>query len=71
LVFDSVSVNQDRPGPDPDRILVAQLTGAARRHARWREPTGAEEAAAVAELRELAAGRGDLLAEVAGVLEGR
>jgi hypothetical protein len=69
-VFDPVTVNQDRPGPDPDRILVAQLTGTAGRHARWRELTGAEEAAAVAELRELAAGRGDLLAEVAGVLEG-
>jgi hypothetical protein len=69
-VFDPVSVNQDRPGSDPDRILVAQLTGTAGRHARWRELTGAEEAAAVAELRELAAGRGDLLAEVAGVLQG-
>jgi len=63
-------VNQDRPGPSPDRILVAQLTGTAGRHARWRELTGAEEATAVAELRELAAGRDDLLAEVAGVLEG-
>jgi len=69
-VFDSVRVNQDRPGPDPDRILVAQLTGTAGRHARWRELTAAEEAAAVAELRELAAGRADLLAEVAGVLQG-
>ena len=29
-----------------------------------------EEAAAVAELRELAGGRADLLAEVAGILEG-
>ncbi len=69
-VFDPVSVNQDRRGPDPDRILVAQLTGTAGRHARWRELAGAGEAAAVAELGELAAGRGDLLAEVAGVLEG-
>ena len=34
---------------------------------RWRELTDAEEAAAVAELRELAARRADLLAEVAGV----
>ena len=70
LVFDSVRVNQDRPGPSPDRILVAQLTGTAGRHARWRELTAAEEAAAVAELRELAAGRADLLAEVAGVFQG-
>ena len=59
-----------RPGPDHDRILVAQLTGTARHHARWRGLTPDEEAAAVAELRELAAGRGDLLAEVAGILEG-
>jgi hypothetical protein len=56
--------------PQADRILVAQLTGEARHRARWRELTGDEEAAAVAELRELAAGRTDLLAEVAGLLEG-
>jgi hypothetical protein len=59
-----------RPGPDRDRILVAQLTGTARHHAKWRELTGDEEAAAVTELRELATGRGDLLAEVAGIFEG-
>jgi hypothetical protein len=59
-----------RPGPDRDRILVAQLTGTAGHHAKWRELTGDEEAAAVTELRELAGGRGDLLAEVAGILEG-
>ncbi|HLN68807.1 MAG TPA: hypothetical protein VK280_16240 [Streptosporangiaceae bacterium] len=49
-------MNQDRPGPDPDRILVAQLTRTTGRHARWRELTEAEEAATVAELRELAPG---------------
>ena len=57
-------------GTDRDRILVAQLTGTAGHHARWRELTGDEEAAAVSELRELADGRGDLLAEVAGIFEG-
>jgi hypothetical protein len=46
-----------------DRILVAQLTGEARHRARWHELTEDEEAAAVAE-------RTDLLAEVAGILEG-
>ena len=56
--------------PGADRILVAQLTGEARHRARWRELTGDEEAAAVAALRELAAGRADLLAEVAGIFEG-
>jgi len=43
-------------GTDRDRILVAQLTGTAGHHSRWRELTGEEEAAAVAELRELADG---------------
>src|SRR5271157_492774 len=56
--------------PQADRILIAQLHGEARRHAKWRELTEAEEVAAVAELRELAGGRADLLAEVAGILEG-
>jgi hypothetical protein len=69
-VFDPSQANQDRPVPVPDRILVAQLTGTARHHAKWRDLTADEETTAVAELTELAAGRGDLLAEVAGVLEG-
>ena len=56
--------------PQADRILVAQLMGEAQHHTKWRELTGAEHAAAVAGLRELAAGRADLLAEVAGILEG-
>jgi hypothetical protein len=56
--------------PEADRILVAQLTGEARYRAKWRPLTGDEEADAVAALRELAAGRADLLAEVAGILEG-
>ena len=56
--------------PQADRILVAQLTGEARHRARWRELSSDEEAAAVIALRELAGGRADLLAEVAGILEG-
>jgi hypothetical protein len=55
--------------PQTDRILVAQLTGEARHRAKWRDLTEAEHAA-VGELRELAAGRADLLAEVAGIFEG-
>jgi hypothetical protein len=58
------------PRPQADRILVAQLTGEARFRAKWRELTGDEEAAAVAELSALAGGRADLLAEVAGIFEG-
>ena len=53
-----------------ERILVAQLTGEARHHAKWRDLTEAEHEAAVGELRGLAAGRADLLAEVAGIFEG-
>jgi acyl-CoA reductase-like NAD-dependent aldehyde dehydrogenase len=53
-----------------DQIRVAELTGAARHHARWREVTPDQRDAAVAALRELAAGRADLLAQVAGLLEG-
>ena len=49
---------------------MAQLTGEARHRARWRPLTEEEEAAAVNELRELAGGRADLLAEVAGLFEG-
>ena len=56
--------------PHADRLLIAEIWGEARRRARWRELSSDEEAAAVAELRELAGGRADLLAEVAGVLEG-
>ena len=48
-------------------MLVAEITGEARHHAKWRPLTAEEETAAVAELRELAAGRADLLAEVVGV----
>jgi hypothetical protein len=58
------------PRPQADRILVAQLTGEARFRAKWRPLTGDEEAAAVAGLQALAGGRADLLAEVAGLLEG-
>jgi hypothetical protein len=51
-------------------MIVAELTGEARHHAKWRPLTGDEEASAVAELRAIAGGRADLLAEVAGILEG-
>lgn len=49
---------------------MAQLTGEARHRARWRPLTEDEEAAALAELRALADGRADLLAQVAGIFEG-
>jgi hypothetical protein len=78
--------DEARAARDHDQLTVARLTSAAQRHAPpqpptgaptqaptgapTQAPTGAETAAAVAELREIAAGRGDLLAEVAGLLTG-
>ena len=59
-----------RPANERDRILVAQIHGTAKRHARWRELNEDEHAAAVGELRELAAGRADLLAPCRGPLGG-
>lgn len=51
-------------------MIVAELTGEARRHARWEPPDEATTEAAAAELRKIAGGRTDLLAEVAGIFLG-
>jgi hypothetical protein len=56
-----------RRKPDPDGITTAQLAGAAGRYVS-RKPLDVE--AAVAELREIANGRRDLLAERAGITLG-
>ena len=66
-VFDPDLMAHDRRAPDHDRLLVARISGIARRHASWRAPAGNEITAAAAELREVAADRPDLLAEVAGI----
>jgi hypothetical protein len=69
-IFDPGGMARDRFRGNSARLVVASLSGAAQRHARWGEPTAEETAAAVAELREILAGRDDgpaLLAEVAGV----
>jgi hypothetical protein len=55
---------------DAERILTARITGTATRYARARLLTTAEEAEALASLTELAAGRTDLLAQVAGLALG-
>jgi hypothetical protein len=55
-----------RRKPDPDRILCARLSGTAIRLAR----AGGSIEEAVADLRALAGGRGDLLAEQAGIMAG-
>jgi hypothetical protein len=56
-----------RRKPDPGGIARAGIAGTAFRYAS-RQPLDVE--AAVAELREIAGGRGDLLAERAGVIFG-
>src|SRR5689334_6944565 len=56
--------------PDPDRLRYAQIAGAVARHALGWRLTADEEAVAVAELAEAAAGRADLLAERAGTALG-
>jgi hypothetical protein len=60
----------DHPGPDRDRLLVARIAGIAKRHAGWGALSEAELVVAVAELREVAGDRPDLLAEEAGILIG-
>jgi hypothetical protein len=70
-VFDPGLVNQDRPGTDPDRLLVAEITGEARHRARWRPLTDEEEADATwPNSARWPGGRADLLARVAGIFEG-
>ena len=63
-------MTRSRPGPDPDRLLIARLDGIAQRHARWGAATQDEMTAGAAELREVARNRPDLLAEVAGLAVG-
>lgn len=70
FMFDPSGMARDRPGPDPDRLLITRISGIANRHAQWREPAEPGIAAAVAELREVAGNRADLLAEQAGILPG-
>ena len=55
---------------EPDRILLAQITGAASRYARQPRLSGLAREAAVAELAAVASGRRDLLAEHAGIIVG-
>jgi hypothetical protein len=57
-------------GADRDRLTSARIAAITRRHVRGRPLSGAEEAAALAELAEVADGRVDLLAEKAGLAIG-
>jgi hypothetical protein len=57
-------------GPDPDHLRYAQIAAAAASYVQSGGSTAAEEAAAIAELAQAAAGRADLLAERAGTALG-
>jgi hypothetical protein len=57
------------PAPT-DLTVIAQLAGASRRHARRAALTPDQHHAAVTELADIAAGRGDLLAQCAGLAVG-
>jgi hypothetical protein len=50
-----------------ERLIIARLAGTAARHARHADQDPGRRREAVIELAEIAAGWGDLLAEVAGV----
>jgi hypothetical protein len=68
-VFDPGQVAREHRGPDSERLTIAQMTGTARPHARW-SALAADQKAGVAELREVAGDRSDLLVEVAGIATG-
>jgi hypothetical protein len=57
-------------GSERDRVTLAQIAGTAARHARRTTLSADQEQAAVGELIEAAAGRGDLLAQYAGLTVG-
>jgi hypothetical protein len=57
-------------GPDADHLRYAQIAAAAARYVQGWGFTAEEEAAAIAELAQAAAGRADLLAERAGTALG-
>jgi len=69
-IFERVFYHLPMNSPDPDRLRYAQIAGAAAKHAQGWRLTADEEAAAITELAEAAAGRADLLAERAGTALG-
>ena len=69
-MFDPGQMGRDHARAGSGRLLSARLSSIALRRARWGGLTEAEKAPAVAELREIAGDRGDLLAEVAGLALG-
>ena len=69
-LFEHLFYHTCMTSPDPDRLRYAQIAGAVARHALGWRLTADEEAVAVTELTDAAAGRADLLAERAGTALG-
>ena len=69
-MFDHGLMTRPQRGPGSDRLIVARLSGTARRNARWGDLTEVQKTAGVTELREVADDRADLLAAVAGIALG-
>lgn len=69
-MFDPGWMARPQRGPGFDRLIVARLSGTARRNARWGDLTEVQKTAGVTELREVAGDRAGLLAEVAGIALG-
>jgi hypothetical protein len=69
-LFEHLFYHACMTSPHPDRLRYAQIAGAVARHALGWRLTADEEAVAVAEVTEAAAGRADLLAERAGTALG-
>jgi hypothetical protein len=61
---------RDRRVPDHDGLLEGRISSVAQRHANWGATTDAQRTTGAAELREIAGGRSDLLAEAAGLVLG-
>lgn len=61
---------RNRPAPSADRITVARLQGAAKRHGGWTEPNEDARQAAVAELQAIGGDNQDAYAEAAGIMLG-
>lgn len=62
-------MTRERLRTQAERQILATLGGQAWKRARWRELTPDETAEAVAALREIAAGRTDILAMATGIAE--
>ncbi len=69
-LFEHLFYHASMTSPYPDRLRYAQIAGAVARHALGWRLTAEEEAVAVTEVTEAAAGRADLLAERAGTALG-